>query len=115
MSNTPEGATSAPVEVAYTYEARPMTPGEKAFLAGLAVTVIGGFGWLFRATIKEEKKAAAENKERIEAMRRKRAEREAWFDEQRKNGKMVIETREGTYMAIDNDAYMKAEFRKKAL
>lgn len=74
-------------------------------LVGLA----GWFGW------KDEQKKTAEYEERQEEMKRKRAEREAWFDKQRKEGKVVIETRSGEWMAIPSEAYAKAEIRKKAL
>lgn len=98
-----------------SYVQPPVTNGEKV-LVGLILSAVAGFvglaawgGW------KSEQKLEAERQERAAEMKRKRAEREEWFDTQRKEGKVVIETRDGEYLAIPAEAYAQAEVRKKAL
>lgn len=38
---------------------------------------------------------------------------QAWFDDQRREGKIVIETVDGEYMAIPAEAYAKSETLKR--
>ena len=99
----------------YTYQSAPMTTGEKT-AAGVVVTLIAaaiaGCSWLY---YKEDQKYKAELEEQMAEMKRKREEREAWFEKQRAEGKIVIETADGEYMSIPAEAYASSEVRKKAL
>lgn len=81
-----------------------------AIVGSLFAAFVGGIGWF---SYKEDQKIKAETAARKEEQKRKRAERQAWFDKQRKDGKTVIETWEGEYMAIPNEAYAAAEVRPK--
>lgn len=99
----------------HVYQAPPMSDGEKIGLSLLGLgfaAVIGAVGWF---SYKEDKKLKAESAERTAEMKRKREERQAWFDTQRREGRTVIETIDGEYMAVPNEAYQNAEFRKKAV
>lgn len=99
----------------FTLEPQAMNTVDKVVFsafAALAVGILGAaswFGW------KAEQKRIEEDEKRKETMKRKRAEREQWFDNQRKSGRVVIETRDQEYIAIPAEAYAQAEVRKKAL
>lgn len=103
--------TTSPV----SYTADPMSKGEKLGLGMFAVAFISLVGGLIVHDVKEGKRLSAEAEKRQEEMRRKREERQEWFDTQRREGRTVVETIDGEYMAIPNEAYQSAEIRKKAL
>lgn len=99
----------------YASDATPMTKNDVigvSIVASVVAAVIGGVGWF---AYKDEQKRNAEIAERKAEQKRKREERQAWFDKQRKDGKTVIETWDGEYMAIPNDAYAAAEVRPKGM
>lgn len=97
------------------YTADPMSKGEKVGLGMFAVAFISLVGGLIVHDVKEGKRLAKESEERQAEMRAKRAERQEWFDTQRREGRTVVETIDGEYLAIPNEAYQSAEIRKKAL
>lgn len=101
--------------VEFTYEARPLTQGEKVavgvFVAACA-GVVGLIGW---AGWKQEKEDQAKREEQQAEWKRKREEREAWLEEQRVNGNLIVEQRDGTYIAIPAEVYAKAPRRRKAV
>lgn len=107
--------TGLPAPTNYTYSTEPLSKNDKIGLsllgAGFAA-VIGTIGWF---TYKEDKKVKVETAARTAEMKRKREERQEWFDTQRREGRTVIETMDGEYMSIPNEAYQAAEFRKKAV
>lgn len=99
----------------YVYEPTPMTKNDiigVSIVGVLFAGVVGAVGWF---SYKEDKKLKAESAARMAEMKRKREERQEWFDHQRREGRTVIETIDGEYLAIPNEAYTKAEIRKKAL
>lgn len=99
----------------YVYEPTPMTKNDiigVSIVGALLAGVVGAVGWF---SYKEDKKLKAESAARMAEMKRKREERQEWFDHQRREGRTVIETIDGEYLAIPNEAYTKAEIRKKAL
>jgi hypothetical protein len=101
--------------VEVTWEPKPMTKGEKQAI-GVFVTAMAAFvgviGW---AAWKTEKAEEEKRVERQAEWERKRQEREAWFEQQRLAGNLVVEQRDGTYIAIPAEVYAKAPQRKKAL
>lgn len=102
-----------PATGTYSYNATPMTKNDVigvSIVASVVAAVIGGIGWFAYKDEQKQKTALAERKAE---MKRKREERQAWFDKQRKDGKTVIETWDGEYMAIPNEAYAQAEVRTK--
>ena len=115
----PEGLTPYASDTSYHVhvDPRPMTKTEIGVVAGLVVTIVGAFGWLIRADIKAQEKRHAEYKAETEERDRKAAEaraaREAWFTEQRTAGRIVFETRDGSWMAIPADAYKNSIVKKK--
>jgi hypothetical protein len=99
----------------YVYEPTPMTKNDiigVSIVGALLAGVVGAVGWF---SYKEDKKLKVESAARMAEMKRKREERQEWFDHQRREGRTVIETIDGEYLAIPNEAYTKAEIRKKAL
>jgi hypothetical protein len=94
-----------------------MSKVEAGVLVGLAAVVVGGLGWLIRVDLKNQEKRAEElrleREERDRKAEEARKAREAWFNEQRANGMIVVETRDGKYMAIPAEAYAKAQVKKK--
>lgn len=99
----------------HVYSVEPMSKGEKVGLSLLGTALLGVLGAVGYFSYKEDKKLKAEAAERQAEMKRKREERQEWFDAQRREGRTVIETIDGEYLAIPNEAYTKAEIRKKAL
>ena len=98
-------------------EPRPMNKAEAGVLVTLVLAAAGGLGWLIKTDIKNQELRAAELKAEREERDRKAEEarkaREEWFNKQRAEGKIVVETRDGKYMAIPAEAYAKAEVKKK--
>lgn len=82
-----------------------------AVVAG--VGVLSYFGW--KRDVQVQEKRQAEHKAYMEELAEKRKEREEWFATQRREGKVVIETIDGEYMAIPAEAWQNSEIRKKAL
>jgi hypothetical protein len=121
----------------YVYEPTPMTKNDiigVSIVGVLFAGVVGAVGWfsykedkklkaesaarmaeMKRKREEQDKKLKAESAARMAEMKRKREERQEWFDHQRREGRTVIETIDGEYLAIPNEAYTKAEIRKKAL
>jgi len=98
-----------------SYTAEPMSKSEVVGLSlfgAACLAAIGAVGWF---GYKADKRLEAEAAEKQAEMKRKREERQEWFDTQRREGRTVIETRNGEYLSIDNEAYAKAEIRKKAI
>ena len=102
---------------AETYRSPSKEENIVASLVGLAIVGVVGtlsyFGW------KNEQQRQAEldvKHAKLMAERdEKRKAREEWFERQRLEGKIVVETADGHYMAIPAEAYAKSESRKKAL
>lgn len=99
------------------YQPRDMTKTEAGFILVLLAGVVSAVGLGIRADIKNQQKYAeqlrVEREERDARAESVRKARSAWFDDQRKGGKTVLELRDGTYIAISNEAYSKAEIKKK--
>ena len=100
-----------------TDEYRPMSKTEAGLIVAVVGAVITAVGFGIRADIKNQEKWAEqqrlEREERDARAESVRKARTAWFDGQRQGGKTVLELRDGSYIAIDNDAYAKAEIKKK--
>jgi hypothetical protein len=98
-------------------EYRPMSKVEGGVIVGVVAAVVTAVVFGIRADIKNQEKWAeqqrVEREERDARAESVRKARTAWFDSQRKGGKTVLELRDGSYIAIDNDAYAKAEIKKK--
>lgn len=99
---------------------RPQSSSNDNLIASaMALAVVGVIGALsyFGWKGEQERQAELDAKHKIamDEMAAKRKEREAWFESQRTEGKIVIETADGHYMAIPAEAYAKSESRKKAL
>lgn len=107
--------SAKPIGVATEYP--PMSKTEAGVVAVLVVGFFGGLGWLIKNDIKNqeeyERKRAIEREERDQRAEDTRRARTKWFDEQRKGGKVVLELRDGAYVAIPAEAYAKAEIKKK--
>jgi len=99
------------------HQQRDMTKAEAGFVLALFAGVVTAVGFAIRADIKNQAKWAEEEQARREERDAKaeatRKARTAWFDNQRTSGKVVLELRDGSYIAISNDAYAKAEIKKK--
>ena len=100
---------------AYVYDSTPMSNGEKIGLSLFGLAFAGFVGAVGYFAHKENKKIEAEAAERQAEMKRKREERAAWFDTQRKEGRTVVETVDGKFLAIPNEAYASAEVRVKGV
>lgn len=96
---------------------RPMSKTEAGVIFGVVAAVATAIGFGIRADIKNQEKWAEqrriEREERDARAESVRKARTAWFDDQRRGGKTVLELRDGSYIAIDNEAYSKAEIKKK--
>lgn len=96
---------------------RPMSKAEAGVLGTLVLAVFGGIAWAIKTDVKNQKEWAAEAKAEREERERKAEEtrkaRQKWFDDCRAAGLIVVETRDGKYMAIPADAYAKAQVKKK--
>lgn len=96
---------------------RPMTKVEVGIFVTLGLAVLTAVGFGIKHDIKMQEERAAEYKARQEERDAKaeasRKARTAWFDKQRTNGMRIIETRDGRYIAISNEAYANAEVKKK--
>lgn len=111
LEDLSERANALPYDSSYA--SYPMTSTDKAALGVFTAVITGIVGFAVWVGIKEDKRQAEETEKRNEEMKQKRAEREAWFDEQRNLGNLVVETREGVYIAIPAEVYAKAPTRKK--
>jgi hypothetical protein len=98
-------------------EYKPMTKVEAGIILTIMAAVVTGVGFAIRADIKNQAEYAEqmrlEREERDAKAEAARKARTAWFDNTRKNGMTVLELRDGSYIAISNDAYSKAEIKKK--
>lgn len=98
-------------------EYTPMSKVEAGVILGVIATVFTAVGFAIRADIKNEAKFAeemrAEREERDRKAEATRKARSAWFDTQRRDSKVVLELRDGSYIAISNEAYASAEIKKK--
>lgn len=104
-----KSSDSAPEPRFVSAEGEPMTTSEKAVLGGVFAVFTGVLGLLIWAGVKQDQLIAEEEQKRQEEVKRKREERNAWIEEQRKNGRIVLETQNGGYMSISAEAYAKAE------
>lgn len=99
------------------YQPRDMTKGEAGFILVLFAGVVTAIGFGIRADIKNQEKYSEqlriEREERDAKAESTRKARAAWFDNQRTSGKVVLELRDGSYIAISTEAYAKAEIKKK--
>lgn len=122
MSTTPSKATQrklnpVPDEPANLPENRSITKDEAMALAvvgtviGAVVGTLAYFGWKT-----DKAKQAKLEREHRTAMAKAEAEAsrmQAWFDRVRKDGKIVIETVDGEYMAVPAEAYAKSEIMSR--
>jgi hypothetical protein len=83
-----------------------------AVIAG-AVGALAWFGW--KADKERQAKLDEEHRIKVAELKAKREELEFWFDRQRSEGKIVIETADGEYMAVPAEAYAQSEIRKRGL
>lgn len=97
----------------YTHQPTPMTKNDAIVMGVVGVVVAGFVGTIAWFGYKDEQKRAEESRARMAEAKKKREELEAWFEEQRLSGHVVIETADRTYMAIPADAYAKSEVRKR--
>lgn len=84
-------------------------------LVGSAIATVVGvlsyFGW--KADKAKQAKLNEEHAVRLAAAEARADEMQAWFDTQRRDGKIVIETIDGEYMAIPAQAYAESEIVTK--
>ena len=113
----PDGLTALARSANVEYTPTPMSKTEAGIIGVVVIGVLTGFGFMIRADIKMQEEREAEYKTKQEERDRKaeatRKARAEWFDTQRKNGMRILETRDGRYVAISNEAYTKAEIKKK--
>ena len=101
--------------VEFNFEQRPLTKGEKqavGVMVAACAAFVGFIGW---ASWKQEQKDQAKRVERQAEWEQKRKDREDWFEAQRVAGNLIVEQRDGTYIAIPAEVYAKAPQRKKAI
>jgi hypothetical protein len=97
------------------YDPTPMSKGEKIGLSIFGLAFAGFVGAVGYFSHKENKRIEEASAARQAEMKRKREERAAWFDTQRKEGRTVVETVDGKFLAIPNEAYASAEVRVKGI
>lgn len=98
-------------------EIRPMTKVEAGVMLTVVGAVVTAIGFAIKHDIKvqneREKEYKAEREERDARAEATRKARTSWFDTQRKEKKIVLELRDGSYIAISAEAYAAAEIKKK--
>lgn len=116
--NYDEGHTSLVEEPHYGPAVRKSSKKDDAILTVVVGTVIAGavgilsyFGW--KAEKERQAKLEEQHQATMEALRAERDEREEWVNRVRVEGKIIVETVDGEYMAIPAEAYAKSEIRKK--
>lgn len=114
--NDPAYIADHPRETA-AYNPEPMSKGEAGVIIAGVLAVATFVGFAIKADIKNqaeyERKTKLEREERDRKAAETRKARAAWFDSVRKGGKVVLELRDGAYVAIPASAYAEAEIKKK--
>lgn len=110
-------AQNLPTGPSESYSPTPMSKTEAGIWLAVGTGLITILGFAIRADIKNQEKYAEqlrlEREERDAKAEASRKARTAWFDKQRTNGMRVLELRDGSYIAISNEAYSQAEIKKK--
>ena len=108
--------SSTPAETS-NFTPTPMSKTEAGVWLTVGAAVVTVIGFAIRADIKNQEKYVEEERIRREERDAKaeatRKARSKWFDDQRKGGKVVLELRDGRYVAISNEAWSQAEIKKK--
>lgn len=120
MSETNQPVEGTVIEsakpIGVTTEHPPVSKAEAGVIAVLALGLFGGLGWMIKNDIKNQEKyerqREAELQERSAKAEAVRKARTKWFDDVRKGGKVVLELRDGAYVAIPAEAYAQAEIKK---
>ena len=88
-----------------------MSRNEKITLGTLAVGVLGFFGVMIAAGIKEEKRRAAEDRAWRERIEQKRQEKIDWMNEESAAGNQLYQLHDGAFLVVPNNVPQRVVIR----